>query len=360
MLKKMTVLLLICAIIVGMTACSSGREGNGTMPEDDTQNGNVQADDVANAPSVTLRLSYLPESGTAEDLAAQEFKKYVEEASGGSITVNLFPGGQLGTETQMGEQCQMGTTEMIAEGEIVAVNACPEYATIMRVPYMFDSYDHLDTYLQSEMGDTGKTIMDFCLERSNMRVLGYYDRGSRQLTSKTPVRSVEDLENLSLRVPDVAVQVAAWKLTGAVPTAINASELYLSLSQGLVTAQENPVDFIRGYSLNEVQSYIMETNHNYGMRWIFINGDVYDGLTDTQKAIVDEGAELYVQTANDLIHQGEEESWQWLADNGMTVIPNEEIDVASIKESILAGIDTLSDGWDPCCLEICEATRTAG
>lgn len=358
MLKKLSALLLSCVMLLALTACG----GSGGSQAGSSQAGSSQAagsQGKTEDPKVTLRLSYLPESGTAEDSAAHVFKDYVEEASGGSITVNLFPGGQLGTETQMGEQCQMGTTEMIAVGEITAVNACPEYATIMRVPYMFDSYEHLDAYLQSEMGDTGKTIMDFCLERNNMRVLGYYDRGSRQLTSKTPVYSVTDLENLALRVPDVAVQVAAWRLTGAVPTAISASELYLSLNQGLVTAQENPVDFIRGYSLNEVQNYIMETNHNYGMRWIFINGDVYDKLTDNQKKIVDEGAAVYVEKANDLIHQSEEESWQYLADNGMTVIHSEEIDLDSIKTAIMAGIDELSEGWDPCCMEICEATRPA-
>ena len=347
MSKKSIALLLTCVVTFVLAAC-----GNKTSEPG-------QASNAAGDPKVTIRLSYLPESGTTEDQAAQAFKEYVEDASAGSITVNLFPGGQLGSETQMGEQCQLGTTEMIAVGEIAAVNACPEYATIMRVPYMFDSYEHLDAYLQSSMGDTDKTIMDLCLERNNMRVLGYYDRGSRQLTSKTPVHTVSDLENMALRVPDVAIQVAAWKLTGVVPTAISASELYLSLSQGLVTAQENPVDFIKGYSLNEVQDYIMETNHNYGMRWIFINEDAYNGLTDRQKTVMDEGAALYVRTANELIHASEAETWQWLADNGMTVIPAEEIDLESIKSSIMSGIAELSADWDPCCLEICESTRPA-
>lgn len=344
MVRKIVLWVLVCSTCLVLAAC-----GN---TSDDGGGGNGD-------PAVTLRLGYPPESGSAEDLAAQAFKEYVESESGGSITVNLFPGGQLGSETEMAEQCQMGTTEMIAVGEIAAVNACPEYATIMRVPYMFDSYDHLDAYLQSEMGDTGKTIMDFCLERNNMRVLGYYDRGSRQLTANIPVYSVADLENLSLRVPDVAIQVTAWKLTGAVPTSIDASELYLSLSQGLVSAQENPVDFCRSYALNEVQSYIMETNHNYGMRWIFINGDIYDSLTDNQKKILDEGAALYVETGNELVRSGEEETWKWLEENGMTIIPAEEIDLDSIKETILGGMDELSEGWDPCCVEICEQTRPA-
>ena len=344
-MKKYLVCILILAMVLTFAACGQGgsQEPSGG--------------DVSEDPQVTLRLGYLPESGTNEDKAANLFKEYIEEASGGSILVNLYPGGQLGSETEMAEQCEMGTTEMVAVGEIVAVNACPEYATIMRVPYMFDSYDHLDAYLQSEMGDTGKTIMDLCEEREHMKVLGYYDRGSRQLTANKAVTSVADLKDMDLRVPEVKVQVDAWKLTGAVPTPIAASELYLSLSQGLVDGQENPVDFIKGYALNEVQSYIMQTNHNDGMRWIFITDSVYNNLTDNQKAVLDEGAALYVKEANDLIHASEEETWKWLGENGMTVIKNEDIDIESIKNAIIGGIDSLSADWDPCCIEICEATR---
>lgn len=332
--KVIVVLLLALILVLSLTACGEKEEE-----------------------TVTLRLAYLPESGSVEDLAAQEFKKYVEEKSGGSIVVNLFPGGQLGSETEMTEQCKMGTTEMIAVGEIAAVNAAPEYATILRVPYMFDSYEHLDAYLQSPMGDSGKTIMDLCLERENLKVLSYYDRGARELTMDKPVYSVDDLKNVNLRVPDVAVQVAAWKLTGAVPTAISAGELYLSLNQKLVSGQENPVDFIKGYALNEVQSYIMETDHNYGMRWIFINGDIYNGLSDHQKTVLDEACAYYAKTANDMVHEESEKTWQWLTENGMTAIRADEIDIASIKNAIMAGIDELSADWDPCCVEICEKTK---
>ncbi len=335
-MKKMIALVLALTLVFALTACGAG--------------GGAEK-------NVTIRLSYLPESGTAEDMAAKSFKEYVEKASGGSITVNLYPGGQLGSETQMAEQCRLGTTEMIAVGEIEAVNTCPEYATIMRVPYMFDSYEHLDAYLNSPMGDTGKTIMDINLERSGMRVLGYYDRGSRQLTCTKPVYSVADLEGLAIRVPEVAIQVAAWKETGAVPTAISAGELYMSLSQGLVSAQENPVDFIKGYALNEVQDYIMHTNHNYGMRWIYINETFYKGLTEDQKKIVDEGAAVYVKAGNDNIHAAEEEAWKYLGENGMTVIETADIDIDSIKSAIMANIDELSKDWDPCCIEIANATR---
>lgn len=130
------------------------------------------------------------------------------------------------------------------------------------------------------------------------------------------------------------------------------------MNQGLVNAQENPVDFIKGYALNEVQSHIMETNHNYGMRWILINDKTYQSLTNQQRAVLEDAVHYYVKRANESIREEEENTWKWFADNGMSVIRADEIDSASIKDAIMKGIDSLSKGWAPCCIEICEATRT--
>ena len=58
-----------------------------------------------------------------------------------------------------------------------------------------------------------------------------------------------------------------------------------------------------------------------------------------------------------MVHEESEKTWQWLTENGMTAIRADEIDIASIKNAIMAGIDELSADWDPCCVEICEKTR---
>lgn len=361
-LAVITALVMACA----MLACSTKTESTGTTQSEEAKttettqpvtDETAPSADVVEDPKVTIRLGYLPEVDTFEDAVAKDFKEYVESESNGSITVVLFPGGQLGGETEMTEQVKMGATEMLMVGELTAIDAVPAYATVLRVPYLFDSIEHIERFLEYPMSDTGLTIPEMVQSAIGIRTLGYYSRGSRQLTSNKPVYSVEDLYGLKLRVPSVAISVAAWKETGAVPTAIEAGELYLALQQGLVEAQENPVDFIAGKSLNEVQKYLIMTNHQYGMRWLMINNDFFNSLTENQQNILIEAGKRYTEMGNKLIAETEAETTQKLIDLGMILIPTTEIDIDSIKNVILAHIDELGADWSPSAMEAVEATR---
>ena len=318
---------------------------------------NENDDPLATEKDVVIRLGYLPEVDSIDDLAAKTFQEYVEKESNGTIKVNLYPGGQLGSETEMTEQCKMGTTEMIAVGEISAIDVVPEFATVLRLPYIFDSYEHLIRYLSEPMGSTGKTIPELITERSDIHTLNYYSRGSRQLTANKPIYSVDDLKGVKLRVPSIAISVDSWKLTGAVPTSVEAGELYLALQQGLVEAQENPVDFIKSKSLNEVQKYLMKTNHQYGMRWIMINETFYQSLSENQRNIIEEGSKLYSETGDKLLIEIEGDIQNDLIKNGMTLIETKDIDIESIKNFILSDIKNLSKDWDPSVIDAVEKTR---
>lgn len=355
-------LVIMMAVLLALSGCGGGQTGSSPQPAETDKKAEADkeevSDDAAESDNpVTIRLGYLPESGTFEDQVAQSFKEYVEEESGGSITVNLFPGGQLGGETEMTEQVKMGTTEMLMVGELTAIDVVPEYATVLRVPYLFDSIEHIERFLEEPMEDVGKTIPELVRERAGIRTLGYYSRGSRQLTSNKPVHSVKDLYNLKLRVPTVAISIECWKETGAVPTAVEAGELYMALQQGLVEAEENPVDFIKGKSLNEVQKYLIKTNHQYGMRWLMINDAFFDGLSERQKEILLEGGRQYTEQGNELIAKTETETEEELAALGMEIIETEEIDIDSIKETILSKLDTIGADWNPSAVKAVEATR---
>jgi TRAP-type C4-dicarboxylate transport system substrate-binding protein len=131
----------------------------------------------------------------------------------------------------------------------------------------------------------------------------------------------------------------------------------MSLQQGLVEAQENPVDFIAGKSLNEVQKYLIQTNHQYGMRWLMINNDFFNSLTENQQNILIEAGKRYSELGNKLIAETEEKTTQKLVDLGMTLIPASEVDVDSIKNAIVSKIDVLGSDWNPAAMEAVEATR---
>ena len=99
---------------------------------------------IKNEKPITMTLAHpeTPDPRNFIHAAALDFKKYVEEASAGKISVKITPGGQLGDSAQMVNQIQMGSIEAsisIAEGHVA-----PYYKPIqiLAIPYLFVSEDH--------------------------------------------------------------------------------------------------------------------------------------------------------------------------------------------------------------------------
>ena len=106
------------------------------------------------------------------------------------------------------------------------------------------------------------------------------ENGFRQLTnSEHPVRSVEDLKNLKLRVAGSNLLMKCYELWGADATNMNWSETYTALQQGTVDGQENPLPAIDAASVQEVQKYVSLWNANYDCLFFCINQKLYDSLT---------------------------------------------------------------------------------
>jgi len=64
-----------------------------------------------------------------------------------------------------------------------------------------------------------------------------------------------------MRVPNVPLFVDTWSALGAQPTPMAFSEVFTSLQNGTIEAQENPLALIKSASFPEVQDYVNLTEH---------------------------------------------------------------------------------------------------
>lgn len=93
-------------------------------------------------------------------------------------------------------------------------------------------------------------------------------------------------------------------------------------------------------SVQEVQPYVSLWNANYDCLFFCINQDVYDALTDEQKAVVDECGRLATEYQRYINRSGNDEIMKrWEEKNGVTILPYEELDVDSFKNAV-KDIDT--------------------
>ena len=262
---------------------------------------------AAGGQTLVLRLA----EGQSEDhpttLADQRFAELVRERSDGRIDVQVFPSGQLGSETSAIEQVQTGVLELARVNTSPLAQFTPEMG-VYSLPYIFDSSEHMWSFLQSE---DGQSLLDE-LSASDMKGLAYYDSGSRNFyTADREVRTPGDMRGLQIRVQLSDINVAFIESLGASATPMEFGEVYSGLQTGVVDGAENNWPSYLSTSHYEVGANLTLDEHSRVPEVLVMNQDAWDQLGDEDKRIIQEAASESVgyqrEQWNRAVRQAQEE-----------------------------------------------------
>ncbi len=288
----------------------------------------------AMAADMTLKLGHLANEDNIWNKASLKFAEEVKARTDGRIEVEVYPNESLGKEMDLINGMQLGTADMTITGESLQ-NWAP-MAALLAVPYAYKSLEHMDAVAGGELGDK---IEAQIIEKAQVRPIAYFARGPRDLTSNRPIKTPDDLNGLKMRVPNVPLFVEVWKALGAQPTPMAFSEVFTSLQNGTIDAQENPLALIKSANFNEVQSYVNKTEHVRSWIYLTISELTWNKLSEEdQKAVMDAAAaaqayerELFLADEKQLVGE--------LQDKGMTFV---EVDGAAFqakaKDAVLANV----------------------
>ncbi|MHA6344342.1 TRAP transporter substrate-binding protein [Roseivivax sp. CAU 1761] len=277
---------------------------------------------------VTLRLAHVVNEQDGFHAAAEKFQELVSEHSDGAISVEIFPNATLGDERTLLEGMQIGTVDMgiITNGPVS--NFLEEMA-VFELPFLFPSpeaaYEVLD-------GEIGQELLDR-LSEVNLKGLAYAERGFRNLTnSEKPVASPADLDGLRIRVMENPVYIDTFRQLGADAIPMAWTEALTAMQQGTIDGQENPVNVVHSFKLNETQTHMTMTRHTYAPA-IFVMGlPKWGQLSEETQQIVAEAAQEAAEYERALNARLEGEQLQALKDAGMEVI--EDADLAAFAEAV--------------------------
>lgn len=317
-------------MVIGLSGCG----GNKTQGAESQagQNTDVSADD---GQVYELAFAHIADENNSWHKAALKFKELVEENSGGRIEVTVYPNNSLGSESEVLEMIQTGTCDITITADSLSTWA-PDIG-FMGAPYMISDYDHLERVAD---GEVGETIEQQILDKAGMRCLTWFARGPRYLTSTKKVTTPDDLSDVVIRVPDVPMYVTTWESFGAKPVPMALSEVFTSVQQGTINAQENPLALIKSNGFAEVFPYCMETEHVISWIYMVIGDEKYQSLPDDLKQVVDAAAAEVQGYERELFYEDEEKLRQELEDAGMEFVP---VDKAAFAAKTSAVIDLLTD-----------------
>lgn len=225
---------------------------------------------VGNAPvfaQKVLRVGMGDAIDSDQGAFAKRFKEEVETLSDGKIKVELFPNGALGTETEMIQNTRRGTLDVSVIGVGNAVPFVKELGTLT-MPYLIES--HYDA-VKATTGGLGQHWSNLAAKKGGFRILGWTYSNFRYVTnSKRPVKKLEDIKGMKIRIPQNKIIMATFKAWGANPVPMAWAETFTALQQKVVDGQENP--YIVNYTtkFHEVQDYLTEVHYQYSLQPMII------------------------------------------------------------------------------------------
>ena len=248
--------------------------------------------------------------------------KLLEEKSGGTLKLEIYPSGQLGQERECLELLQIGSLAMTKVSASVMENFAPDYQ-VLGLPYLFKNKDEAFDILN---GPVGEQLLS---EGKKYWLLGltFYDAGSRSFYTKDkPIYKPEDLKGLKIRVQPSPTAMHLVSALGGSPTPIPWGELYTALQQGVVDgAENNPPSFYLSHHY-EVCKYYTLNEHTIIPDVLLISTHVWNNLTDQEKKWVREAAAESAVYERKLWEETVKKSLEEVEKAGVTIIhPDEEL-----------------------------------
>ncbi|MGF1698517.1 sialic acid TRAP transporter substrate-binding protein SiaP [Vibrio lamellibrachiae] len=265
--------------------------------------------------TTTLKMGMQASVGSVEYTSAKYLADTLEEISGGDIKVSIYPGAQLGDDRAMLQQLSMGDLD-ITYAEFARVGLWIPRAEAVGLPYVVKDFEHIRRIFDSSFGEDIKQEM---LTKFNWRALDTWYNGTRQTTSNRPLNTIDDFEGLKLRVPNAKPNLNYAKLSGASPTPMAFSEVYLALQTNAVDGQENPLPTIKTMKFFEVQENLALTNHIVNDQMVLFSNTTWETLSDKQRSLVQQAVEKAGNAHTQSVKKQEAELVSFFEKNGVTV-----------------------------------------
>ncbi|MGC5626698.1 TRAP transporter substrate-binding protein [Georgenia sp. Z1344] len=290
---------------------------------------------------------------TANDpgtIAAEELSERVSERTDGDVDVQIYPDSQLGDMNDA--YAGVASGEIDAYYETISTYSTLEGAeafTALTVPFLWDSYEQFEAVLETE---EFAELFDEAAEATGVRVVDASgDNEPRALTANRAIETPDQMEGLRIRIADAPIPQAFAVALGAEPQVIALSDLYFSLRQGVVDAQETGSIAVVNNSIYEVQDYYMPTDYIRDVRAWYLNDDLWQGMCEEHRTILEEEME---QAGEDVTEstRAELESAMEVIEENMTVV---DVDVDAFREELDGEFDQFDgDLWPEGTLDMVE------
>src|SRR6186997_1529519 len=235
--------------------------------------------------------------------------KKLEAATGGRIGIQMYPSMQLGGEKEAIEQAQVGALA-IARVSVGPMGTLVPELNVFNLPFMFRDDAHMEQVIDGPIGDE---LLKKLSDHPTAGLIGlcWMNAGTRNVyNSKKPIKTVEDLKGLKIRMMGNPVFVDTMNSRGGNGVAMGFDQLVNAMQTGVVDGAENNEPSYESGQHYRYAKYYSRTGHLIIPELLVFSKRSWDGLSKEDQALVMKFAKEAQQEQRKLWQAREKESME--------------------------------------------------
>lgn len=282
----------------------------------------------------SIKISAVNAPGDIVTVGAQFLAQELHKKSGGRFKPEVYHSGVLSAgkgEAEI-EMCQQGSIEIHITSTAYLANLVPK-TSVVSLPFLFRDINQVAALVKSKSPVLDSINLE--LNQKGLHIIAWWPRGFRQLTnSRQPVRRIQDLRGLKLRVMNNPLYADNIKAMLASPVPMAWGEVYNGLQLKTIDGQENAEDVIYNSRLFEAQQYMTIWDYSVDLEVVLVNLAWWADLTAQERRLIQEVADASVDFEEKLLRSNTLALRKKIADEGMEIHYLTPEDKAIFREAV--------------------------
>jgi tripartite ATP-independent transporter DctP family solute receptor len=215
--------------------------------------------------------------------AMVKFEELVKKYSGKPVSFVLHKNSELGLEKQYFEYMAQGKAVDYAIVSPAHMSTFSKAAPFIDAPFLFRDLDHWNKVLDA---DVLKPVADEIAQKADVMLIGYAGGGTRNIFVNKPVRNLQEMKGLKVRVQGAPIWSRTFQAAGMAPTVIAYNEVYNAIQNGVIAAGENEAAGVEQMKFFEVAPHLSMTQHAITIRPLCFSAKTFKGLDKNMQAAV--------------------------------------------------------------------------
>ncbi len=273
--------------------------------------------------------------------AAYYFSALVRQRTEGRIQIEIYPSAQLGDETSVVEQIQLGMIDF-ARASLGTLSEFFPALNVLQMPYLYTDADQMWRVLDGAIGN------EFLRSLSDGALYGlsWFDAGARSFYSNIgPIRKLEDIQGLTIRVQESSLMCNMVEALGAQAVEMVYADVYAGLQSGDIDAAENNIPSYESMKHYEVARYFSEDRHSRIPEMQVVSRTVMDSLSAADQEMLREAALASARFERKLWARREEQSRIHVEEAGAEIYTLGEDELVRFRQAVAPLYDQYCADW---------------